>query len=152
MSGCIVDGCASKSRLRRGYCSMHYRRVLRYGDPSIVNPKRAKRDPVECIIPFCSELDYANKMCKRHAGSAYNMTIESIIVVMARSSDYCEICKRYFGRRRLVLDHDHAIGQARGLICKSCNTGLGYFSDNTHALVSASEYVRKYSNDNVQEG
>ena len=35
---CIVDGCENK-QLARGFCSKHYNRYLRHGDPYIVYPK-----------------------------------------------------------------------------------------------------------------
>lgn len=145
MSGCIVENCTNDSRLIRGYCSTHYRRVQRYGDPSIVNPKRKKREPVECIVPFCNEPDYANKMCKRHSSSSYTMSPESIIIALAFSTDSCEICGKKLGRNSLVLDHNHSNEQARGLLRRSCNSGLGYFYDNPEIMINAANYIEKYS-------
>lgn len=45
---CVVDGCSSTTRRKRGMCAMHYSRWRIYGDPKIVStyPARRGRDPV----------------------------------------------------------------------------------------------------------
>ena len=41
----------------------------------------------------------------------------------------------------MVLDHDHATGVVRGLVCRSCNAGLGAFKDNVAAMQKAAVYL-----------
>lgn len=57
----------------------------------------------------------------------------------------CPICKRFSIAHvnvKIVVDHDHITGKPRGLICDSCNTGLGRFKDGENLLEDALEYIR----------
>lgn len=46
--------------------------------------------------------------------------------------------------RPFALDHDHATGKLRGLLCGRCNKGLGYFGDSVELLQRATEYLIKW--------
>lgn len=50
----------------------------------------------------------------------------------------CWICK---SKKRLCIDHCHAAGKPRGLLCSMCNTALGYFKDNTASMERAIKYL-----------
>ena len=45
---------------------------------------------------------------------------------------------------RLHVDHNHATGKIRGLLCKHCNLGLGHFKDNRFLLNLAYTYLEKH--------
>jgi hypothetical protein len=55
----------------------------------------------------------------------------------------CEICgdKPDEGQRDLNMDHDHASGAFRGMLCDNCNSGLGRFKDDPERLKSAIQYL-----------
>lgn len=43
---------------------------------------------------------------------------------------FCALCRRATGAsRKLSVDHDHATGLVRGLLCRPCNTFLGHARD-----------------------
>lgn len=44
---------------------------------------------------------------------------------------------------KVVLDHDHISGKARGWICDSCNTGIGRFKDDIVLLENAIDFLKK---------
>ena len=60
----------------------------------------------------------------------------------------CAICKiplvllrEQRGGGTANVDHCHVAKKVRGLLCNSCNQGLGYFKDNTTLLRGAAEYL-----------
>ena len=54
----------------------------------------------------------------------------------------CPIClKPMYKSRSKAFDHNHLTGQFRGIICSSCNTGLGRFGDDPETLQRALEYL-----------
>jgi len=44
--------------------------------------------------------------------------------------------------RNLAVDHCHASGNVRKLLCSMCNQALGLFKDNPDVLIKAAEYVQ----------
>ena len=47
--------------------------------------------------------------------------------------------------RPLSVDHSHANGKVRGLLCGSCNRGLGKFRDSPSLLRKAADYIEKWA-------
>ncbi len=57
----------------------------------------------------------------------------------------CPVCKKRTiagVTSKVVLDHNHINGSARGWICDSCNTGIGRFKDDESIVIRALEYLR----------
>lgn len=56
--------------------------------------------------------------------------------------DLCAICRRATGAsRNLSVDHSHATGLARGLLCRPCNDLLGLARDDPMFFVRAAQYL-----------
>ena len=53
----------------------------------------------------------------------------------------CEICGKMTDK--ICVDHDHETETYRGLLCDSCNMGLGKFYDDIETLQKAIEYLRR---------
>jgi hypothetical protein len=109
--------------------------------------RRLQQDP--------AEIRRANLWAK------YRITPEQYDALRARQNYRCGICgiheadvdlKRVGGRPRrdgqallkvpLAVDHDHRSGAIRGLLCPSCNAGLGAFGDDPNRLNAAIAYLR----------
>lgn len=79
------------------------------------------------------------KKCISLASTASRYGI-SIDEVKSLKSSSCEICGR-FGK--MEIDHDHATGDVRGILCSACNNAIGLFRDSTEVLTNAIAYLRK---------
>lgn len=54
----------------------------------------------------------------------------------------CALCLRATGAsRRLSVDHDHATGKVRGLLCRTCNGILGHARDDPYYFDRAWRYL-----------
>lgn len=84
------------------------------------------------------------KFRKKHLWDRYKMTLSDFKKLFNKQDKKCAICLKKLKRNKTHVDHDHATGKVRGILCKSCNFGLGYFLDNTNILHSAMEYLEKY--------
>lgn len=75
----------------------------------------------------------------------YGLTVAEFDEMANRQGGKCLICCRPPGGvRPLVVDHDHATGKIRGLLCNKCNAGIGQFEDAPERLISASEYLKEH--------
>ncbi len=80
----------------------------------------------------------------------FGISVEQYEEFMRRQAGCCAIClqppdeaKGHKNKPRLHVDHDHKTGRVRGLLCNSCNAGLGYFRDDIELLLSAADYLSR---------
>lgn len=64
---------------------------------------------------------------------------------LLRQYKSCAICNSDGGARGLFVDHDHDTGEVRGLLCRSCNLGVGFFNDSPATLRKAAVYLEKHA-------
>ena len=57
----------------------------------------------------------------------------------------CLICGRHQSqlKRTFHVDHNKNTGQVRGLLCASCNRGVGYLQDSSELCLKAAQYLSK---------
>ncbi len=78
----------------------------------------------------------------------YRITLEIFRRMLEEQDFKCAICLEEISENAHV-DHCHSTGRVRRLLCKSCNSGLGYFKDSIKNLESAISYLRRFGE---QEG
>jgi hypothetical protein len=70
----------------------------------------------------------------------YGITDAEIEKLLAAQVGRCRICRVSDADS---VDHCHATGRIRAMLCRACNAGLGLFRDNPDLLRSASRYLQK---------
>ena len=78
----------------------------------------------------------------------YGLTIEDLDAMRKEQNYSCAICGKHESANlngKLAIDHDHATGEVRGLLCNLCNNGLGSFRDSIEHLQAAISYLAERS-------
>ena len=143
----IITACVHTDRKyhAKGKCASCYRREY---IKTWVNPRKAECHPdrphyAKGLCFTCSTKSRDRR--KEKLALQYNLTKEQYAEMLEEQGGVCQICSKPQQRdMSLSVDHDHATGAVRGLLCSDCNFGLGWFSDNTEKLKKAAEYLEKY--------
>ena len=77
----------------------------------------------------------------------YGITVEEFAWLWERSNHACEICRTPLildggGKIGPHLDHCHATKVVRGILCRSCNQGIGRLGDSIIVMRRAIEYLK----------
>jgi len=81
----------------------------------------------------------------------YGMTVEEYHFLLDQQNGLCASCgkperAKIRGKLRpLAVDHNHEIGQVRGLLCSSCNSALGMLQDDPEQVRALLKYIEKHS-------
>ena len=82
----------------------------------------------------------------------YGLTLDDYNRMLAEQNGVCAICKQPekartnggLGVRALAVDHCHATGKVRGLLCSHCNKAIGSLQDSVEILLAAAYYLLKH--------
>jgi hypothetical protein len=85
---------------------------------------------------------YLRAIRNAHLKRQYEITVDEYNEMLANQHGVCAICNTTCPSfDNLAVDHNHATGKVRGLLCKPCNTGLGAFKDRPDLLNLAIIYL-----------
>ena len=69
----------------------------------------------------------------------YGASASQYQTFLEQQNGRCAICKE---KKKLEVDHDHATGNVRGLLCHGCNAGIGRLRDSPVLLINALAYLQ----------
>lgn len=84
--------------------------------------------------------------------------MQELEAMLEQQDGSCAICKTHWTKcpsakrtryekmflQHLYVDHDHASGAVRGLLCNNCNTGIALFAEEPARLRDAINYVIRH--------
>ena len=147
----------------QSYCkdcdhARRYARALRdpsYGEKSLTSSRKynashkAERSQAQrekrALDPNLNKLtEY-----KRHLKKRYKISWEVYLLLVEKQNNCCAICGIEFEdiltcKKKPHVDHDHITGKVRGVLCGSCNTGIGHLRDSLEVVEAAAAYLKKH--------
>lgn len=92
---------------------------------------------------FYGKYDKTCRACRdrRRAEQKYHLSSAEFDAFEDRLTGHCRICDRT-SETALHIDHDHATGKVRGLLCRHCNLMLGHARDDIRVLARAIDYLQ----------
>lgn len=80
----------------------------------------------------------------------FDMSIDDYNHLFLKQRGLCAICSnpevnkdKKGNIKWLAVDHNHSTGEIRGLLCSSCNTGIGLLGDSTEIMKKAIKYLKE---------
>jgi hypothetical protein len=120
-------------------------------EPIVGADKRA--DHAAYMREYSAKMRAANPAYHKSAflRRRYGITIDRYNEMLREQGGGCAICGKAESTEirgkvvSLAVDHDHATGAVRALLCSACNTAIGLFNDDITLLAKAQAYVIQYS-------
>jgi hypothetical protein len=79
----------------------------------------------------------------------YGLSSEGFNEMWTSQNGKCAICcvdmlPRGRKKQSACVDHDHLTSEVRGLLCRECNSGIGYLKDDPKILSAAIKYLATF--------
>jgi hypothetical protein len=100
----------------------------------------AKRQAKHAANPFLKRsVDLRAKLRK----TGLTLDEASLHSVIASHRGTCWLCDKVVTGFDMCVDHDHATGRVRGILCRNCNCGLGLAEDKPKIIESLIAYLER---------
>lgn len=78
----------------------------------------------------------------------YDMSLDDYAALLKSQGDRCAVCHKPApsegdSEPAFAVDHCHASGHVRGVLCRRCNTSLGRFEDSPELLRAMADYIER---------
>jgi hypothetical protein len=109
-----------------------------------------------CGHPDCDRKVKSRGLCQKHylkayyvrtaddrRAARYGLSADEYRAMFEAQAGVCALCAAPPGAKALHVDHCHATGKVRGLLCHMCNLAVGLFKDDPAALRKAAAYLER---------
>lgn len=133
-----VNGCHPERRhYARGLCKSCYRNTPAF--------KAQRQGYYQAHRDQYRQHDLKRRALRKPAEKRYGMPAAAQIAMLEAQAGLCAICGREPGRKGLCVDHDHATGRVRAMLCTRCNTAIGMLKDDPELCERAAIYLRNHT-------
>lgn len=144
---CSFHECPKRASSRRGIdlCHGHYVMQLDGRDLAPLNDGKYSRGELPCRVHECeSPAQRKGGICATHHSRFmnYDLTLDEFLLLMKVGVCQNEGCNN---TTNLHVDHDHATGKVRDILCSGCNTSLGFLGESIERLEGLISYIKKHS-------
>jgi hypothetical protein len=87
---------------------------------------------------------YCGSGCKARARSLkvkFGLSVDEFFDMIARQDCACAICDVRLEPKNIAVDHCHATGRNRALLCRKCNSAIGFLGDDPKLVRRALAYL-----------
>ena len=123
------------ARKAKGLCQTCYARIKRNTDPKWREMAKAANKRYRLKYPEVEKAHAAKyrktpggkrARFRQHLKERYGLTEEQYQQMRNQQHNKCALCDK---KVQLFVDHCHATGRIRGLLCRRCNHWLGWFEN-----------------------
>lgn len=122
----------SNCKIEKDYTEFHRREYAAYG--------------LSSTCKVCKKEDKKKNSQKsyiRKIKTKYNLSLENYTRMLEEQNNCCYICGK--SNCSLAVDHCHETNKVRSLLCRSCNSGLGFFKESIQIMKNAISYIEKFN-------
>lgn len=128
MASCSRDGCGEPRASANYLCRLHFNAYMREWKRTEAGKRSKQRTR---LARYGITLEDYEALWLAQGGKCANPGCDNAYPLWG-TGDRNEI---------LCVDHDHATGQVRGLLCSGCNKTLGYMQDDPGCLTGLISYL-----------
>jgi Recombination endonuclease VII len=77
---------------------------------------------------------------RSHLERKYGLTLEAFDEMLASQGRGCAICGN---PKADNVDHDHATGRVRGILCFNCNVAIGHVAEDSERARAVADYLER---------
>lgn len=135
----VIQTCKNKTCCNPEHLVLnpHFTRTL--GDsPMTLEQRKARKKEIK----IRNRIRDPHKAKEQRLRQVYGIGIEDYEKILAHQKYVCAICGiPQKNNKHFHIDHCHKTGEVRGVLCATCNRGLGCFEDSVSILKKAIGYL-----------
>lgn len=152
MSSEVIDKQSKKQAYMKAWRAANKEKVTAYQKQwKSENRERVKEYNKAYMPAYQSDTENQFATWMRNLRRNYKITPDCFNRMWDEQKGKCPICQIQLkprGRTKdaACVDHNHATGEVRGLLCRACNHGIGNLKDSPEVLKAAMDYLIERGN------